>query len=98
MNRNLLVARVSATLALGCFTFGSVNAAQSKRAEELVSAEQAIACIKAAVAERQGRVKELEIDVERGRTICEVEVIDANGRKFEVHVDVAANKVVKVDD
>lgn len=72
--------------------------ADTAKAPKHLTTDQAVSCIKLAVAARAGNVRELEVDVENNRTICEVEVIDSKGKKFEVYVDVAANKVLRVDD
>jgi uncharacterized membrane protein YkoI len=71
--------------------------AQRQASQKSVTREQAIACIDTALAARQGRIKDLEIDVKNGKTMCEVEVIGADGRKVEVHVDVVANSVTRID-
>ena len=57
-----------------------------------------MACIKLAVAATPGQVRELEIKVDNQRTICEVEIIGAGGKKYEVYVDVLAGKVTRVMD
>lgn len=72
--------------------------ADTAKAPKHLTTDQAVSCIKLAVAARAGNVRELEVDVENNRTICEVEVIDSKGKKFEVYVDVAANKVLRVED
>ena len=76
----------------------STFAAETARAPKHLSAEQAIACIKLAVATRAGNVTELEAKVDNNKTLCEVEITDAKGKKYEVYVDVAANKVIRVED
>ena len=73
-------------------------AADKSRAPKELTGEQAIACIKHALSAKAGSLRELEVKIENSRTVCEVEVIDASGKKFEVYVDVAANKVLRVDD
>lgn len=72
--------------------------ADSAKAPKNITADQAVSCIKLAVAARAGNVRELEVDVENNRTLCEVEVVDSKGKKSEVYVDVAANKVLRVED
>jgi uncharacterized membrane protein YkoI len=73
-------------------------AADKARAPKELSGEQAIACIKHALGAKPGNLRELEVKIENSRTVCEVEVVDASGKKFEVYVDVAANKVLRVED
>jgi uncharacterized membrane protein YkoI len=72
--------------------------AAEPRAAKQVSAEQAMSCIKQAVAAKAGQIKELEVKVESNRTVCEVEIIAADGKKHEVYIDVAANKVLRIED
>ena len=67
------------------------------RAPKHVTAEQAVACIKNAVAAKAGNVRELEAKVESNKTVCEVEIIASDGKKFEVYVDVASGKVLRVE-
>jgi uncharacterized membrane protein YkoI len=96
MSSNSLVAlAIGSVLALSA---AGPTSAQAQVPPESVTAEQAIACIKTALAARQGRLKDLEIEVKSGKTMCEVEIVDTNGRKVEVHVDVAANTVTRVED
>jgi uncharacterized membrane protein YkoI len=70
-------------------------AAQSPGADEAITPEQAIECIRTAVAATPGRVEGMEVDREKGQLLCEVEIVAENGSKAEVHVDVSANKVVR---
>ena len=75
----------------------NLNAAEP-RAPKHVTADQAMMCIKAAIGARAGSIRELEVKVESNRTVCEVEVIAADGKKHEVYIDVGANKVLRVED
>jgi uncharacterized membrane protein YkoI len=93
--RQLVTPVIAAFLLAGSHT---VLAAEKERAPRQVTADQAIACIKHAVAARAGHVTDVDIKVNDNRTICEVSLVDAKGKKFEAHVDVAANKVVRVKD
>jgi uncharacterized membrane protein YkoI len=63
-----------------------------------LTTDQALSCIKQASAAKPGNITKMELDIDNGRTICEVHFEDAKGKNFEAHVDVAANKVVKVKD
>ena len=67
------------------------------RAPKHLTAEQAVACIKSAVAAKAGNVRELEAKVESNKTVCEVEIIASDGKKFEIYVDVASGKVLRVE-
>jgi uncharacterized membrane protein YkoI len=72
--------------------------ADKAKATRHLTADQALSCIKQASAARAGSITKMEIDVDKGRTICEVHFEDAKGKNFEARVDVAANKVLQVKD
>lgn len=74
------------------------SAAEKDRAQKHLTAAQATACIKHATSARTGNITKLEVKVDDNRTICEVHLEDAKGKNFEAHVDVAANKVLRVKD
>jgi hypothetical protein len=74
------------------------SAADKARAQKHLTAAQATDCIKHATSARAGNVTKLEVKVDDNRTICEVHLEDAKGKNFEAHVDVAANKVLRVKD
>jgi len=60
-------------------------------------ADQMIASIRTAVAAKPGNVLGVEAETENGKTHCDVEVLAADGKTYEVEVDVASNKVVGVE-
>jgi hypothetical protein len=72
--------------------------ADKAKATRHLTTDQALSCIKQASAARPGHITKMEIDVDNGRTVCEVHFEDAKGKNFEAHVDVAANKVLRVKD
>jgi hypothetical protein len=59
--------------------------------------EQVITCLRTAVAAKPGRVVSIENETEKGRLICEVKVRADDGIAYEVEVDVALNKVLKIE-
>ena len=64
--------------------------------DEILPAEQVISAIKTAVAEHPGKVKEVEVDRKRGdKMVVEVTVVDAEGKKTEIHVDPVSNEVIR---
>ena len=85
-----------AALALAAASFPSLSA--EPRAPKHITPDQAIACIKTAIGAKAGNLQELEVKVERNKTVCEVEIIAADGKKFEVYVDVASTKVIRIED
>ena len=50
------------------------------------------------MAARAGNITKLEVKVDDNRTVCEVHLEDAKGKNFEAHIDVAANKVLRIKD
>ena len=72
--------------------------AEKGKATRHLTADQAISCIKQASSAKAGSITKMEISVDDGRTICEVHIEDAKGKNFQAHVDVAANKVLRVKD
>lgn len=84
-------------LAIGLLAAGQAAvSADAARAARYLTAEQAGACIKHALAAKPGHVLELEAKVDNNRTMCEVEIVGTDGKKYEVIVDVAGDKVAKV--
>lgn len=96
----LLTIAVCSALMTGIAASPAAFSAEKARAKASrhLTADQAVNCIKMAAGARAGNVTKMEIDVDDGRTICEVHFEDANGKNFEAHVDVAANKVLRVKD
>jgi uncharacterized membrane protein YkoI len=60
-------------------------------------AEQVIASIRTAVAAKPGNVLEIEAESEAGKTVCGVVIQAADGKTYEVEIDVAANKVLEIE-
>ena len=93
MSRQLSRNGIASILLLVAFSASSLSA-QGQRPAENVTSDQAIACIKTAIASHPGRVEGLDIDVKTGKVLCEVEIVGENGRKMELQVDVNTNQVV----
>jgi hypothetical protein len=89
---------IFSALALGIGASPAALAAERAKPTRHLTADQAVACVKLASGARAGNITKMEIDVDDGRTICEVHFEDAKGKNFEAHVDVAANKVIRVKD
>jgi hypothetical protein len=73
---------------------GTAHAAQTTPA---LAADHVIACIRTAMAAQAGLVKEVEVEYKRGQWLCEVKIVDDTGQKYELHVDVTTNQVVKAE-
>ena len=61
-------------------------------------AEQAVACVRAAVAAKPGNVRGLEVENEGGKVVCEVEVLAEDGKTYEVDLDPATGAVIEVEE
>lgn len=68
-----------------------------EEAKAAIPAGQVIACITTAIAAKPGDVRELEAEREKGKTVCEVEILAEDGKTYEVVVDVATNTVIEVE-
>jgi hypothetical protein len=95
MRQLVFTALIAGSLAA---TLPVASAADKERATRHLTAAQATACIKHAASARAGSITKLEVKVDDNRTICEVHMEDAKGKNYEAHVDVAANKVLRVKD
>jgi hypothetical protein len=74
---------------------GPAVAAPADRPPETLTADEAIACIRTAVAAQAGWVKEVEGDDDGGKRLCEVKIVDEAGKRHTLHIDVQTNQVVK---
>ena len=77
------------------FTGGHALAAPPDQPTSALTVDEAIACIRTAVATQPGLVKEVEGDDEKGKRLCEVKIVDETGKRQKLHVDVQTNQVVK---
>lgn len=75
---------------------GLAGAASPDPPPEALTADEAIACIRTAVAAQAGWIKDVEGDQEGGKRLCEVELVDDTGKRHKLHIDVQTNQVVKV--
>jgi hypothetical protein len=91
--------RVATMIAALCTTLllsvGSFGVAHANRTTKALAADHVIACIKTAVAAQAGLVREVEVEYEEARWLCEVKLVDEAGKRHKLHVDVATNQVVK---
>ena len=79
-------------------TAGAVGGtAHANRAKPALAADHVIACIRTASAAQAGLVREVDVKHKRGQWLCEVELVDDTGQKYEVTVDVTANQVIKTE-
>jgi uncharacterized membrane protein YkoI len=71
--------------------------AQADKTNPGLAADHVIACIRTAVASQAGSIKEVEVKHKKGQWLCEVDIVDDAGQKYELHVDVSTNRVVKAE-
>jgi hypothetical protein len=90
----------SLALAAGLFVMRAAGQHQqgAKQGPAGLTAEQVIASVKTAAAAKPGSVLELEAERERGKLVCEVEILAEDGKKYEVVVDVANNSVAEIEE
>lgn len=85
-------------LALAGAEFGMKAEVQgAKKTKVAIPAEQAIACIRTAIAVKPGDVQMVEAENEEGKTICEVKILSQDGETYEIEVDVTTNTVIEVE-
>jgi uncharacterized protein YpmB len=63
--------------------------------EAKVTVDQAV---KTAMEKVQGTVVEADLEKEHGKTIWEVEIVGADGKVSEVHIDATTGAVIDVED
>jgi len=85
---------VGAMIAIAMIASGILVYAQTKQAKATATAEQATACINAAVAARPGGIDDLDIDRKAGKVVCKVGIVGTDGKEYDVSVDLADNKVI----
>jgi hypothetical protein len=60
-----------------------------------LTATQATTCIQTAIAAQSGMVTKVEVEEKSRQQLCEVGIVDTNGKKHRVQIDVGTNQVVK---
>jgi hypothetical protein len=91
----IILAGVCATWLL---TVGSLGGtAHANRAKPALAADHVIACIRTASAAQTGLIREVDVKYKRGQWLCEVNMVDDVGQKYELTVDVTANQVIKTE-
>jgi hypothetical protein len=76
---------------------GMMVGAHADKTTPGLAADHVIACIQTAVAAQAGSIKEVDVKYKRGQWLCEVDIVDAAGQEYEIHVDVSTNRVVKAE-
>ena len=74
---------------------GQAGAAAPEQPLSALTADEAVACIRTAVAAQAGWIKEVEGDDDGGKRRCEVEIVDETGKRHTLLIDVQTNQVIK---
>ena len=90
-----LLAGLVVTLLL---TGGHALAAPPGQPPSALTTDEAIACIRTAVAAQAGLVKGVEGEDKQGKRLCEVKIVDETGKRHKLQVDVQTNQVVKAKE
>ncbi|MBA3513777.1 MAG: hypothetical protein H0T77_05320 [Pyrinomonadaceae bacterium] len=75
----------------------AVEGRSAKKAKPAITADQVIASIRIAIAAKPGNLLGIEVEKEGEKTVCEIEILTADSRTYEVEVDVASNEIVEVE-
>jgi len=95
-----IVASIFCCLVVMVFAINGLGTKAKGRAKQdkvSIPAEQVIASIRTAVSAKSGNVLEIEAENEKGKLVCEVEILAQDGKTYEVVVDVATNSVVEIE-
>jgi len=74
---------------------GPAVAAPTGPSRSALTTDEAIACIRTAVAAQAGWVKGVEGEDKKGQRLCEVKIVDEAGKRRKLQIDVQTNQVVK---
>jgi hypothetical protein len=74
---------------------GLIATTHAARSTTALTADQATACIQAAVTAQAGMVTDVDVKETGGTRLCRVGIVDANGKKHKLQVDVTTNRVVQ---
>ena len=62
---------------------------------ESASIEQVMGCLRVAQNRYGGRIREVDIERERGRLVCEIKLTNPNGRRIKTYVEVDTGLIVR---
>ncbi len=80
-----------------CAVFaGMALAGGAEEAPIGIPAAQLVRAINSASAAKAGNIAEVEVESEKGQTTVDVDVLAADGQKYEVSVEAATGKVLSV--
>jgi uncharacterized membrane protein YkoI len=70
----------------------------AKPPKTAITTDQVITSIRTATAAKPGKVFAVDVENEANKIICLVSIIAQDGKAYDVEVDVATNKVMKIDE
>ena len=70
----------------------------AKPSKTAITTEQVITSIRTATAAKPGKVFAVDVENEANKIVCLVSVVAQDGKTYDVEVDVATNKVMKIDE
>jgi uncharacterized membrane protein YkoI len=98
MKRYQLAAIVAISLVLAFGTSAWSDDKEGKVADLVKDAKVTIdQAIKTALEKTPGTAVEAELEKKHGKTVWEVEVVGADGKTMEVHIDAATGEVIDVE-
>lgn len=74
------------------------NETETEDAAVGVPAATMVSAINAAAEAKKGDISKVEVEVEAGKTLVDVEVLAKDGKTYEVDVDATSGKVVSVKE
>jgi uncharacterized membrane protein YkoI len=74
---------------------GMMATAQAARSTTALTADQTTACIQAATTAQAGMITSVDVKEKGGTRLCRVGIVDAQGKKHTLQVDVQTNRVVQ---
>lgn len=96
-NQGFLVWGVVALLGIAGFATNSAFGEGAAEVETALPAATVTSAINTAVKAKAGNVVGVEIETENGVTKVEVEIVAADGKKYEVGVNASTGKVIAVE-
>ena len=78
-----------------CSTSAPLVTAQPAQPSEALTAAEATACIQTAILAQPGMITEMEAEKKGTQRLCEIKLVAADGKKYELSIDVTTNQVLK---
>jgi uncharacterized membrane protein YkoI len=76
-------------------TMGSSPTTAQTASPEALTPMQAMACIQTAAGAQSGLITKVEANKKGEQLLCEVKIVDQEGKKYDVNIDVTTKEVIK---